>query len=284
MSETPNADSIATWNEVLVPKFVRFRKVLVEGFSEHSRVALEQNPVRAGESVLDVGCGFGETSLTLAASVGASGSVLGVDCANAFLDIARSDAEAAGVTNLRFALADAQTEPFGQKFDLVFSRFGTMFFQSPVAAMKNLRGALKPGGKLLMIVWRSIENNDWVGLPKAVARKYLPPPPEDGRSCGPGPFSMADPATVEEILKKAGFSEIRLSAVDVPVMVGKDPTEATEFQLQIGPAGEIVREAGQLADAMRPAIEADLRALLDRHATKSGIRMTSSSWCVTARA
>jgi SAM-dependent methyltransferase len=281
---SPNADHIATWNDILVPKFLRFRLVLVGGFEAHSRIPLVDHGVRPGEAVLDVGCGFGETTLDLAASAGKDGNAVGIDCADAFIDVARSDAARAGVRNVEFRVADAQMEPFQPTFDFVFSRFGTMFFQSPVAAFRNIRRSLKPGGRLLSIVWRSLSDNDWMGLPKAVAREHLPPPPEDGRSCGPGPFSMADPDTVREILTRGGFSDVELTRVDTAVVIGKTVDEAMDFQLQVGPAGEIVREAGALADAKRPLIEADLRALLERYLTPEGVRMGSSSWAITAKA
>ena len=181
-----------------------------------------------------------------------------------------------------FQVADAQTQRFGSEFQLCFARFGTMFFQSPLSAMRNLKQALVPGGRLNMLVWRIIADNDWLSLAKQSAQAHLPPPPDNGQSCGPGPFSMADPDAVRAILEGAGFTNIALERIDAPVMVGLTVPEAIDFQLAIGPAGELVREAGQLGIEKRPAIAADLAALLEKHLTPKGVIMGSSSWCVTA--
>jgi SAM-dependent methyltransferase len=279
---SPNANFIRVWNEILVPKFSRFRDILVDGFRGHSDAALAKHPVRAGERALDVGCGFGDTTLDLARGAGPDGSALGIDCCDGFLAFGRRDAEAQGIRNARFAVADAQTERFESEFQLCFARFGTMFFQSPVAAMRNLLGALTPGGRLNILVWRSIAENDWLAMPKRSAAAHLPPPPDNGQSCGPGPFSMADPDTVRAILEGAGFTNVELERVDVPVMVGRTVPEAIDFQLAIGPAGELVREAGELGVEKRPLIAADLAALNEQHLTSAGVTMSSSSWCVTA--
>jgi len=269
-------------NDIIAPKFIRFRRIISQGFAAHSRWAYARHPIGAGEHVLDVGCGTGETTLELAASVGRTGSAMGIDCSTAFLELARQDAERAGVDNVRFEVTDAQTRRFEPTFDVCFARFGTMFFQSPVAAMRNLRSAVRPGGRLVMIVWRRLVENDWVRLPKEVVSKHLPPPPDDGRTCGPGPFSMADPDTVREILEKAGWTEVTFERVDAPVVLGS-LEEAVEFQLQLGPAGEIVREAGELADERRGVIVDELTKLLANHRTPEGVVLNSSSWCVTAK-
>src|SRR5882757_2791419 len=202
---------------------------MVDGFRGHSEAALSRHPVRSGERILDVGCGFGDTTLELARYAGPDGSALGIDCCDAFLEYGRSDARALGVDNVRFAVADAQTEPFDSEFQLCFARFGTMFFQSPLAAMRNVRNALTPGGRLNMLVWRTIADNDWLGLPKKCAAAHLPPPPDDGQTCGPGPFSMANADTVRAILEGAGFTNVALERVDVPVMVGHTVPEALDF-------------------------------------------------------
>jgi SAM-dependent methyltransferase len=277
----PNAEAIGVWNEVLVPKFTRFRRVLADGFSVYSQRALKMHPVHPGERVLDVGCGFGETTIELARM---TGSALGIDCCEPFLAIGRADAARAGVAGAAFQLADGQTVKLAQPFDVCFARFGTMFFTNPAAAMANLRGATRPGGRLLMIVWRRIEDNAAFWMAKQVARKHLPPPADEAPSCGPGPFSMAGSDTVGAILNSAGWSDVAFERIDADIWIGDTVEDVLAFQVAIGPAGEIVREAGPLGEEKRPVIIDELRASLARFQTPKGVLMPSSSWCVTARA
>jgi ubiquinone/menaquinone biosynthesis C-methylase UbiE len=284
VSASPNAENIAVWNDIIAPKYTRFRGIMVDGLGAHSQIALKHRPARPGDHALDVGCGFGDSCIDLARQVGPEGAVLGIDCCGPFIDIARRDAAAAGVGQVRFEVADAQTASFAAPFDLCFSRFGTMFFQNPAAALRNLRRAVKPDGRLLMLVWRRIEDNDWLGAAKKLVLAHLPPPPEEAPSCGPGPFSMADPDTVREILGAAGWTDVVLERIDARVTIGDSLDEAVAFQLALGPAGEIVRDAGELGVAKRPVIEQELRARLRGHLTDAGVVMDSSSWCVTARA
>lgn len=278
----PNRELVDFWNEVLVPKFLRYRHIVVGGLSHHSAQVFPTLDVRPGDRVLDVGCGLGDTAVELARRVGPTGSVVGVDCCAAFLDIARADAEAAGATNVTFLEADAQTHPFEPDFDFCFSRFGTMFFANPVAGLRNMRHALVPGGRMAMIVWRRIEDNPWLQRPKQVVLRHLPPPGDDARSCGPGPFSMADPDMVRLQLESAGWTDVAFERVDAPIFVGATPEEAIGFQLTLGPAGEVFREAGGAAEAKRAEIVADLEAELRPYVTGEGVVMASSSWTVTA--
>jgi SAM-dependent methyltransferase len=274
----------AFWNDVMVPKFERFRDVMLDGLSYHSRVPLERLALPAGTRALDVGCGWGDTAIEIARKVGPTGKVLGLDCCDAFLEKGRRDAAAAGLANVRFVAADVQTYRYEREFDFCFSRFGMMFFASPVAAMRNVRSALVPGATLMFITWRALDDNPWVAIPKAVALRFLPPPGDNARTCGPGPFSMADPDVVRAQLAAAGFTDVAFERVDGPVMVGRDVDQALDLQMTIGPAGEIVREAGALAEKRRDEIEAALRDELAGHTGDDGrVWMQSSSWTITAR-
>ena len=279
----PSREFVDFWNEILVPKFLRFKHVLVDGLTHHSAAILPSLPVREGDRALDVGCGFGDTAIQLARRVGPRGAVVGIDCCETFLDSARKDAAAAGLGNVTFVEGDAQSHAFAPEHDFVFSRFGTMFFANPVQGLRNMRTALEPGGLMTMIVWRNIDDNPWLGLPKQVVLGFLPPSGEDARTCGPGPFSMADQETVTGMLGSAGYVDPVFERVDAPVLVGATPRDSMDFQLALGPAGEVFREAGDLAEERREEIEAALEAAISPYLTGEGIKMDSSSWVITAR-
>ena len=185
--DDPSREFVDFWNEILVPKFFRFKYVLVGGLTHHSAAIFPNLPVKPGDQVLDVGCGFGDTAILLAERVGPSGHVTGIDCCQAFLDVGIKDAAAAGHTNIDFIEGDAQSHAFEPEHDFVFSRFGTMFFETPVRGLKNMRAALRPGGLMTMIVWRPIADNPWLGHAKQIVLDFLPPPGDDARTCGPGP-------------------------------------------------------------------------------------------------
>jgi len=281
---TETNEYVDFWNEVLVDKFERYRDILMRGLSYHSEEPLKTLTVEPGSRIVDVGCGWGDTAIQLARMTGPDGYVLGLDCCEQFLQKGRDDAAAAGTDHVEFIAADVERYPFEPEFDLAFSRFGMMFFLNPVVAMKNIRKALKPGGRLVFIVWRSIEDNPWLGLPKELVLQYLPPPGEDALTCGPGPFSMANPEVVTAQLKAAGFDpDVQFERYDGPVMVGTTPEEAMQFQLALGPAGEVFREAGEEAERRRAEIEAALREQLAAYEGDNGeIVMPSSSWTITA--
>jgi ubiquinone/menaquinone biosynthesis C-methylase UbiE len=282
VAASPRSQYVHFWNDVLVPKFVRWRHILVGGLTLHSAKVFPSLSVRKGDAVLDAGCGFGDTAIQLVRLVGPSGSVLAVDCCDGFLDYGRRDAKAAGLDNVTFLEADVQSYPFKPIHDFCFSRFGTQFFENPVAGLRNMRASLKPGGTMTMIVWRGINDNPWLGFAKQVVLQYLPPPGENALTCGPGPFSMADTGVVTKQLEIAGYKDIRFEQIDAQVFVGADLDDAVAFQLAIGPAGEVYREAGKVAEQRHDEIAKALKAELARYLGPNGVMMDSSSWKVTA--
>ena len=278
-----NSEFVEFWNTVLVPKFVKYRHILVDGLKDHSTRIFPALEVNEGDRVVDVGCGFGDTAIQLAQRVGPKGSVLGIDCCEGFLAYARADAEAQGVDNVTFVAGDALGYGFEPVHDFCFSRFGTMFFENPVAGLKNMRSALRPGGLMTAIVWRTIDDNPWLGLPKEIVLRHLPSPGDDAQTCGPGPFSMADQEMVAQQLKIAGYTDIRFERVDAPLVVGHSLDDAVGFQIALGPAGEVYREAGEEAERKKEEIEAALKAALKTYETPEGIVLGSSSWVISAR-
>lgn len=282
-AEPARSPYVEFWSEILVPKFIRWRHILVDGLTLHSAKIFPSLPLREGDAVVDAGCGFGDTAIELARRVGPRGSVLAIDCCDGFLEFGRRDAAAAGVHNVKFVEGDVQTCPFQSVHDFCFSRFGTQFFENPVAGLRNMRASLKPDGIMTMIVWRGIADNPWLGFAKDVVLRYLPAPGENARTCGPGPFSMADPEQVTKQLEIAGYQQISFEQIDAQVFVGKDLDDAVGFQLAIGPAGEVFREAGEEAERRRTEIAGALKSEMARFETTRGVMMDSSSWKITCR-
>src|SRR4051794_4754578 len=157
-----NAEATEAWSGPLFDLFVKYRDLTGAALGAHGELAMAANPPHPGDRVLDLGCGFGETSLRLADLVGEEGSVLGVDVSEPFIVAARDEAAEAGAGNVEYLLADVQTLQLPQEFDYAFSRMGLMFFANPVAALRNIRVALKPGGRLCAVVWRRKLDNEWV--------------------------------------------------------------------------------------------------------------------------
>ena len=271
------------WNEVLVPKFTRYRHVLVDGLTHHSEQIFPTLKVQPGDQVVDVGCGFGDTAIEFAKRVGTSGSVVGIDCCEAFLNAGREDAAGEGLSNVTFIEADVQTYPFQGEYDFCFSRFGTQFFENPVAGLRNMRKSLKPGGTMTMVVWRTIDDNPWLGMPKQVVMRFLPPPGDSARTCGPGPFSMANQEMVTKQLEISGYEDINFERVDADLMIGHSVDDAIGFQLALGPAGEVYREAGEAAERRHDEIVSALSRELSPYVTDEGVMMKSSSWKISAR-
>ena len=282
----PNAEAAEAWGGPLYDAFVRFRHLIVTGLAAHGDRALRLFPPMPGQRVLDIGCGFGDTTQQIAAMVGPRGEAVGVDAATNFIEASTREAEEAGVDNARFFVADVQLDDLGGPYDAAFSRMGTMFFVSPVAALRNVRKSLVPGGQLTMVVWRKREDNLWMYRAQQIVEAIVPKPEEyDEPTCGPGPFSMANADTVTDQLMHAGWENISLRRCEIAIMGGRDMAEALDMVMSIGPAGEILRLQGDRAASLMPQVEAALREGLAEFAREDGtIWAPASTWIVTATA
>lgn len=277
---------IEAWNTVLFDKFLRFKHLLVTGLAAHSDEVLSRHPFPAGSRVLDVGCGFGDSTLRIAQEVGPRGQAVGTDCASKFIDSCESDARAAGIDNASFFVADSQSDDLRGPYDHAFARFGTMFFMMPGAALRNIRKALKPGAVFTQIVWRKREENPWIHEAELRVRGIVPVVSHeetDQVHCGPGPFSMAGPDMVSALLKSAGFDRIAFERFDAPICIGRNLDEAVEFAMSLGPPGEIIRLAGAEGERLKPKVAVALRETLKRFERPDGVWGPSSTWFVTAR-
>jgi len=282
-----NEGAIEAWNTVLFDKFVRFRRIVTDGFAEHGARPLRERPYAAGARVLDVGCGFGDTTLVIAEQVGALGHATGVDCGEGFIRLAQSETRELGQARPSYFVADVQRAELGGPYDHAFARFGTMFFASPVAALRNLYRSLRAGGELTMVVWRRREDNPWVYEAERAVRSLVPvvdPEASMQVHCGPGPFSMASADLVTDVMKAAGFADTNLARTDCDICVGASAEEAVQFAMALGPAGEIMRLAGADAERHRPQVADALRRLFEQYRRADGsVWAASSSWTVRGR-
>jgi SAM-dependent methyltransferase len=271
----PNAEQIEYWNKQAGPKWVAESDQMDRMLGPIGAAAIERAAPRAGERVIDVGCGNGQTSLQLAARVGPQGSVLGVDISVPMLERAQARAAGEKLPQLRFENADAQTHAFAPGgADLVFSRFGVMFFADPVAAFANLARALRPGGRLAFVCWQSLAENPWMRDPLGALAKHVPLPPPAAPDA-PGPFAFADAARVRGILEHADFRQVAFEPRTGAMSLGASVDEAVHVASEIGPVGAILREAP--AAARSGALTA-IRELLAARATPEGVALPYATW------
>ena len=281
----PNADVIEAWNTILFDKFCRFRHLLIDGLGQHSSQLFKHYPAKPGMQVLDIGCGFGDTTVQLAQMVGSGGKAVGVDCASNFIEASLQLAASQGADNTEYICCDVQFDKMGGPYDAAYSRFGAMFFNSPVVALKNIRQALKPGGILAMSVWRKRQDNPCFYVAQQTVERFINESDKatDQITCGPGPFSMAGPDMVSDQLLMAGFVEPQFRRFDAPMCIGKTVEEALEFAREVGPAGETMRLADKKASHLKGQIELALKDALQPFLSHDGVWANSSTWLVTAK-
>lgn len=278
---TGNAAQIAFWNENAGMNWTALQEHLDAVFAPLTAIALRAAAPVAGEHILDTGCGCGATTLELARLVGPTGHVLGLDVSQPMTARARERIAAAGLTNAEILVADAATVSL-PAVDLLFSRFGVMFFADPIAAFANLRRAMRPGGRLLCAVWRPLAENPWFHVPLAAVRDLLPPqPPAD--PFAPGPFAFADPSRVTGILTQAGWHDVAMTPHDVamPMAPRNGIAQATDFAMRIGAVARMLAEADP---GVRARAQAAISEALRAHDGPDGIVLVGSIWLLSARA
>jgi len=281
-----NDEATRAWNGVLFDKFVRFKPLLTTGLAQHGEALLTRHPPPDAARVLDLGCGFGDMTCLLAEKLAPSGgTAVGVDVAQNFVEASTRDAAGAGARNASFFRADVQMDDLRGPYAAAYSRFGVQFFASPVAALRNIRRALKPGGTLACAVWRKREDNPWLHVPELCVRALISEAEEtaDEPTCGPGPFSMRGADLVSDQLKAGGFSQIGFERHDVDICIGRDLDEAVAFAMTLGPAGEIMRLAGDVGKQREPEVTTALKQALSGFVTPRGVYAPSSTWLITAR-
>lgn len=273
------------WTDKAGETWVRQRDRTDAQLAPLGLAVIDELAPKAGERVLDVGCGTGQTLLQLAERVGSAGHVVGLDVSEPMITEAKARIASAGVTNVELVLGNAATENLRGPFDVVFSRFGVMFFDDSVAAFSHLRRGMKPGGRLGFVCWQPLEKNPWVHRPLAAVRKILPDQPLPALLAPdkPGPFYFSDPEFVRGILASAGFEQIVIEPREFYVTLGGAKTldEAVDYCLDLGPTARFVGEAPK---ERVPELRAAVREALSPLATDDGVFTQFLAYVVTARA
>lgn len=285
-----NERQIADWNGINGARWLSHQERLDRMLAPFGKDALHIAAIRPGEHVMDIGCGAGQTTLAIDGMVGAGGRVRGVDVSEPLIQRARARA-AEAQSHAHFDIADASRAPIvPNDLDLLFSRFGVMFFDAPVAAFAHLRRGLKARGRLAFICWRTKAENDWHHLPMQAIGPLLPPA-DMPQPHAPGPFAFGDADYIRHILSSAGFSDILIAPVDNPIPFGQGATvqaavdDALAQSFQIGP---LTRALADQPESVRTcAIQAVRNAFADhvvsRNASDHGVTINGAAWVVTAR-
>lgn len=275
-STAPNSEQRRAWDGPEGDTWTDNEDVYNEAVGRHTRRLLDGAALAAGERILDVGCGCGETTRLAGRNTGAA---LGIDLSSRMIARARERAAAEGLANVRFEQGDAQVHPFEpDAHDVAISRCGTMFFDDPVAAFANIATAIEPGGRLAMLCWRELRRNEWVTEVRRTlaAGRDLPEPPPGV----PSPFALADPDRARTILTAAGFDAVEFEAVDEPMYLGADASAAFDRMRRLGVVRGLLED---LDETTRAAALAALRASVHEHETPDGVLLGSSAWLVRAR-
>ncbi|WP_164156018.1 class I SAM-dependent methyltransferase, partial [Sandarakinorhabdus rubra] len=273
-----NAEQIDYWNGKVGDIWVQMQERMDRALTPVTTALLAAAAPQPGEAVLDIGCGAGETTLAVDAVVGEGGHAIGLDISEPLLARARARAEALD-SAAEFIAADASAWAGEEGFDLILSRFGVMFFADPQAAFAHLHSLAAPDGRLVFACWQPPARNLWATLPLTALADLLPPQPK-ADPLAPGPFAFADAARTVTLLEAAGWRDVACHSVPFAMLVGDgdDPiADTVSFNLKIGPAARIVRDAG-IGDAARPVLAAALKP----HLADGRVELPGAAWLVTA--
>jgi ubiquinone/menaquinone biosynthesis C-methylase UbiE len=277
-----NSAQIEEWNGRLGETWAAEQDVLdglTRPFGEAAMRAADPQP---GEQVIDIGCGCGDSSLSLARAVGAGGRVLGVDVSRPMLEVARRRGKAAGLGKLSFEQADASGAALPGGQDLLYSRFGVMFFAAPAPAFAHMRRSLKDSGRLAFVCWRGPMENPWATVPVMAGRQALGIEGQPSDPFAPGPFAFADDGRVRGILEEAGFRNVKAERFDGRMLLGSSARSAAEATARIGPLGRLVRENGP--EHLPKILDAVEKALTPLAAKDGSVAPPAGAWVVTAKA
>ena len=267
-----NAKQLAAWDGEAGEFWARRAERFDAGVAEYHDRLLAAAAIEKTANVLDIGCGAGKTTRD-AARLADEGAALGVDLSARMIELARRKAERENLRNVTFAQADAQVYPFQERqFDVAISRHGAMFFVDPDAAFNTIANALRAGGRLVLLTWRS--TNNWMTNFRTIlaAGRELP---AQGK---PGPASLSDPADVRKLLSGNGFRDIELRELNEPMYFGADVEDACEFI-----SGQLSALTRDLDDVTKNKALDDLRDDMAKHIDEKGVRYDSAAWLITAR-
>lgn len=257
------------------PMWVALRDRFDAQSGAHGTAAMDALDPQPGERLYDIGCGPGSTSVELARRVGADGAVVGLDISETMIEGARAHAAELGFDGVSFRVGDAMIEPFAGDADAVFSRFGVMFFSDASAGFTNIRTALRPGGRLGFACWQAPATNPWITESFAVAANHIELPFGQDPTA-PGPFSLADPERVTQVLTDAGFADVTITAFEASSVLGPDEASAAEFMAKLLPG------SGSYPKETADALLEDLQVAYARWLSPRGVEFSSASWTVTA--
>lgn len=284
-TENLNADQIKFWNGEGGAQWAKNQEAMDAMLRPFADAVLDLAAARSGEQALDIGCGCGDTTLVLSDSVGLDGHAVGLDISEPMITRAKERAAAVETMGLpcpRFVIGDASAYAFKTaSYDLLFSRFGVMFFADPAAAFTNMRGALRPGGRTAFICWQPMAMNDYFMVPVAAALTVLPAP-EAPKPGAPGQFAFGDKDRVNTILKQAGFTNISIESHELDMEVGRGRS-LEDAGMEMTRSGALARLVADISEDQRSEVVDAVVKALEAHSKDGSVHLGTRTWLVSAQ-